>query len=38
MLVIFTLLGFVAGVRTMMRTAAELQAELVAQAAYEKKE
>ena len=36
MLVIFTLLGFVAGVRTMMRTAAEFQAEQVAKAAEEK--
>lgn len=38
MLVIFTLLGFVAGVRTMMRTAAELQVEQAAKSADEKKE
>ncbi len=38
MLVIFTLLGFVAGVRTMMRTAKEIQDEQAAKAADEKKD
>jgi len=38
MLVAFTLLGFAAGVRTMMRTAQEIQGEEAAKAAREKKD
>ena len=38
MLVIWTLLGFVAGVRTMMRTAQEVQDRAVDQAAQDKKD